>query len=285
MTRVVVVDSDLLGVALARELAYRGARVGMPRVAEHTGFAELRLLAVDAAVVQREAAARDAWRALETESGIELLGRLDALEVGPETTIAATQLATIDTAPGTLLYPVEAARCWPHVRFDGLVVHQRAGRRLHVRRAQQALLRSARRAGVRFGARSAAGADFEIRVSRRATAPRPLELLVGSIPAVAAWPSVVHHAGLPADPDGYVLPGAAVRAEGADALRLRLVGTAAAPAAQLWEYAVRWLPGTIVSGARRCDPAPDGLALAPLRAAELAADLLDSTDRTAERAS
>lgn len=285
MTRLVVVDTDLLGLALARELAGHGATVILPRVTERDGFAELRLLSVDAAVVQREAAARDAWRALEAESGTELLGRLDALDVGPETTIAATQLATLDTDPGLVLYPVEAARCWPHVRFDGLVVHQPAARRLHLGRAHQALVQSARRAGVRFGARSGATADYEVRISRASASLRPSELLVGSIPPAAAWPSVVHHPGLPADPDGYVLSGAAARAEARDTVRLRLVGTAAKPAAQLWEYAVRWLPGTIVSAVRRSDPAPDDLALAPVRAAELAADLLDRAGRPAERAS
>ena len=133
-------------------------------------------------------------------------------------------------------------------------------------------------------------------------------LSVEPIGSVRHWPSVVHHAGLPADPDGHRLPGCS--AEINDGLvDLTLADDAGRPesAASLWEYATRWLPGTIVSTKRvrsqsRSAPRLDttlgrlavtsplgarDLGLAPVVAAELAADLYNAIDldRAVARAS
>jgi hypothetical protein len=282
MSRLAVVDSDLLALALARELARQGASVAVQPGAAPTGHAELRLLSPDPAVVQCEAAARSAWQGLEAETGLALLHRLDALDVAPETTAAATLFALADSHPGSVLYPVEAARCWPQIRFDGLIVHQRAACRVDLRAAHEALARSAQSLGVRWG--GDAGADFEIRAMRVAPAPAPDGLLVASIAPLRSWPSVRHHPGLPSDADGYVLPGARATALGAS-LELSLLDPGADSASQLWEYAVRWLPGTIVSAARPAVVAGDELAVVPARAAELAAALLGQPVCETERAS
>jgi hypothetical protein len=293
VSRLVVVDSDLLALALARELASHGLAVTVrltPDDPSTTGeHADLRMLAAEPTTVLREAGARDAWRALETETGVAILGRLDALDVGPETTVADVLLATGHAHPARVLYPVEAARCWPQVRFDGLVAHQPAARRVRLGDAQRALVRSARRRGVRFDA--AGRADVEVRSERAArisSADRHTELLVGSIAPPGAWPSVVHHRGLPPHPDGHRLAGARATARG-DAVRLALLDAVAAdadPATQLWEYAVRWLPGTIVSRPRRhvSPPAPEP-GLIPVQAAELAAAVAAGVDHETERAS
>lgn len=129
-----------------------------------------------------------------------------------------------------------------------------------------------------------------------------------SIGRPADWPSVVHHARLPPDADGYDLPSCRAELHRARlALRLDEPLDYAGAATQLWEYAVRWLPGTIVSAASvrtesdaipSHDTSQGGLgvvaplgtrdrALAPVVAADLARSLLETiaTDFQTERAS
>jgi plasmid stability protein len=128
---------------------------------------------------------------------------------------------------------------------------------------------------------------------------------VNSIGPPDSWPSVTHLSGLK-DADGLVLPGCRAELHG-DRIELTIDQVSGDAATQLWEYAVRWLPGTIVSAARvraaahgtpsldAAQPrlavtaplAPRDRALAPIVATDLAGRLLAALalDYPTERAS
>ena len=329
-SRVAVVGDDVLTLAVARHLAGSLAGVvvhpppGTTEVAHR--FTHLRLLDQDAQRVARERHALDLWRALEHETGVRVTAPSHAVDVGPESTVAAVLHAGHPDLPARALSPVEATREWPSIRFAGAVALQPAAVRIDVARAREALLRAAAGRGVLIGApasrvRRVASGDVEVATdaarhrydativvadpaARTALAGRPgavrqgTVLTVDTIGPIRHWPSVRHHRGLPADFDGYLLGGAQADFAG-ERVRLALTGGPVAPdeaAARLWEYAARWLPGTIVGTARvrtedqapaRLDTSLGRLAvtsplgsgqreLAPLVAAELARQLLQS---------
>jgi hypothetical protein len=330
MSRVAVIGNDVLAVALARQLATGPAAVVLheqvhPTEPTDAVSASLRLLSEDRWRVARDHAALRSWEALEDETGIEVLSPLHAIDVGPPTTIAALLQATSIIAPARVLYPAEAARQWREIRFDGLVAYQPAACRVSLGGARQALLRSA----VAWGVQVDRGRAVRVRSGRRGdvqvladgrwrsydaavvvadatarselaglpTAPETGTVLtVEPIGSTRHWPSVVHHPGLP-DADGQ--HPAQCSAEVNDGLiDLSLAEDDGRPeaAAQLWEYATRWLPGTIVSTKRvrsqsRAVPRLDTTlgrltvtpplgardsGLAPVVAADLARDLLDT---------
>lgn len=286
MSSVAVVGDGVLAYAVARQLTCSAARVVLHRTqsdadSAECGAAYLRLLSPDATRLAQEATALNAWVGLVRETGLQVMSRTDALDVGPATTIATALHETAAVRPARALYPVEATRRWPQIRFDGLVAHQPAARRVHLQIARDALERSARRCGVGIGSGTAirvrttalggvevlaggrwhnydaalviAGSDDSRRlVGLPASANAAHVLHVETIGPPAGSPSVVHYAGLPPDADGYELPGC--RAElHRGRLELRFDQPPADDAdatTQLWEYAVRWLPGTIVSTAR-----------------------------------
>ena len=340
MSRIAVVGTDVLAVALARQLATSPATVVLHEHSPEPACDELtslRLLHEDPQRVARDNAALRSWEALEEETGIEVLSPLHAIDVGPPTTIAALLHATSLFAPTRVLYPAEAARQWREIRFDGLVAYQPAACRISLEPARQALLRSA----VAWGVHVARGPAARVRTGRCGdvqvmadgrwhsydagvvvadstarselvglpTAPETGTVLsVEPIGSIRHWPSVVHHPGLPADPEGH--RAAQCAAEVNDGLiDLTLADDTGEPesASRLWEYATRWLPGTIVGTKRvrsqsrsvpRLDTSLGRLTvtpplaardrgLAPVVAAELARDLFDAVhlDYVAERAS
>jgi sarcosine oxidase len=333
MSRIAVVGNDVLAVALARQLAAGPAQVVLheqAHAAEPAGedVASLRLLHAQAWRVARDNAALQSWEALEEETGIDVLHPLHAIDVGPAETIAGLLHATSRIAPARTLYPTEAERQWRGIRFGGLVAYQPAASHVSLAPARKALMRSA----ARWGAQLHPGRVARVRTGRRGdvqllidghwrtydaavvvadstgrselaglptTPDRGTVLSVEPIGPVEQWPSVVHRPGLPPDPDGHRLPecGAEVNAGLID-LTLGDDSDHPAAAAQLWEYATRWLPGTIVGTTRvRCQSrsvprldttlgrltvtpplgAPDR-GLAPVVAAELACDLYSAID-------
>jgi hypothetical protein len=335
MSTIAVVGDDVLAIALARQLAVGPAAVVLHEPAHSTQpdgaeLATLRLLHQDRGRVARDHAALHAWEALEEETGIDVLSPVHAIDVGPPTTIAALLHATSVIAPARVLYPDEAARQWREIRFAGLVAYQPAACRISLAPARQALLRSAASWGVQIdparAARVRTGRAGDVQVlaggawrsydaavvvadpsARSELAGLPTGgqtstvLSVEPVGPIRDWPSVVHHAGLPADPDGHQV--AHCGAEVNDgSLDLTLAGEidGADAAAALWEYATRWLPGTIVGTKRvhsrtrsvpRLDTSRDRLAvtspldarecgLAPLLAAELAVDVFNTIDLT-----
>jgi plasmid stability protein len=337
MTTIAVVGDDLLAVAVARALAGARRTVTVHPVDSTSGGADdvayIRLLSADPALLAQDAAALTAWAALERETGHCLTTRTDAVDVGLASTIATTLHETGAVRPARALHPVEASRLWPQIRFDGLVAHQPHARRVHLDPARRALVRSARARGVSFDVAATrvrttplgdvdvlvdgrwrrydaavviADAAGRTRVVGQPTAADAARVLsVTGIGPPAAWPSVAHLSGLP-DADGLVLPDC--RAElHADRIELTVDQVSGDAAAQLWEYAVRWLPGTIVSAARvraaahgtpsldeaqgrlavTAPLAPRDHAFAPIVATDLAGRLLASLalDYSTERAS
>lgn len=285
MTRVAVVGDDILAVALARQLAVGPASVVLHQPAHAArpagaGHATLRLLHPDRRRVARENAALRCWEALEAETGIEALAPLHAVDVGTPDTIAAVLRAALPFAPAGVLYPGEAARQWPQIRFAGLVAYQPAACRIALAPARQALLSSAVSWGVRVdggrAARVRSGPAGDVQVllgrtwrsydaaivvadaaARSELAALPNEPEAGTVLSVeplgsaADWPSLVHHAGLPGGRDPSAPAGC--RAEGRDGMvDLTLLDAGSEPdaAARLWEYAAHWLPGTI-AGTKR----------------------------------
>jgi sarcosine oxidase len=342
MSTVAVVGDDVLACALARQLAVGPAGVVLHKPARSTEpadeeLASLRLLHDDRRRMARDNAALRSWEALEQETGIDVLSPLHAIDVGPSTTIAHLLHATSLIAPARVLYPAEAARQWPEIRFDGLVAYQPAACRISIASARKALLQSALTWGVHVARGAAervrAGHGGEVQVladgvwhshdaavlvadatarSELAGLPTTPELgtvlSVESIGAIRDWPSVVHHAGLPPDPDGHRLERSSAEVNDGF-LDLTLADDVGDPdvAGKLWEYATRWLPGTLVSTKRvrtRCRSVPrvgtsfgriavtsplgaHDLGVAPVVAAELACDLFNAIDfdRAVARAS
>jgi sarcosine oxidase len=333
MSTVAVVGDDVLAIALARQLAVGPCRVVLHRPAHSAGpagqeAATLRMLHAERGRIARDNDALRAWEALEEETGIEVLSPCHAIDVGPPTTIAALLHASSRIAPARVLYPEEAGRQWPEIRFGGLVAYQPAACRIALGAARQALLRSAASWGVQVERGTAArlrtgrAGDVEVLVdgtwrsydaavlvadstARTELAGLPTAtqnstvLSVEPIGAVDAWPSVVHHEGLPPDADGHRISrcGAEVN-DGLLDLTLADAPDRPDAAGILWEYATRWLPGTIISTTRvrtecravpRLDTTRGRLAvtdplgvgeggLAPLVAAELACDLFAAID-------
>jgi hypothetical protein len=332
MSRVAVIGNDVLAIALARQLAAGPISVVLHEQAHSTesgdDVASLRLLHHDRARIARDNAALQSWEALEEETGIELLSPLHAIDVGPPATIAALLHATSRIAPARTLYPAEAARQWREIRFDGLVAYQPAASRISLAPARQALLRSAAGWGVQLhpgrAARVRTGRRGDVQVlvdghwrvydaavviadstARSELVGLPTLAQSGTVLSVEPigsawdWPSVVHRPGLPPDPDGHRLPECSAEINNGQ-LDLTLGEDIGQPAAavQLWEYATRWLPGTIANSTRvrsvslaapRLDTSLGRVAvssplgarergLAPVVAAELAADLYRSVD-------
>lgn len=285
MTRVAVVGDDILALALARQLAVGPATVVLHRPAHGEGplgsdFASLRLLHPDARRVARESAALRSWEALEEETGIEALSPLHAIDVGPPNTVAAVMRAVAPFAPAGVLYPREAARQWPEIRFDGVVAYQPAACRISITAARQTLLDSAGSWGVEVqggraaGVRSGPAGDVQVLVGGRwrsydaaivvadaaarselAALPNEPEtgtvLSVEPIGSLTEWPSLVHHRGLLGDADGVSPTGCRAELNGGmvDLTLLDPHGESDC-ARRLWEYATHWLPGTIVGTKR-----------------------------------
>jgi hypothetical protein len=342
VSTIAVVGDDVLALALARQLAVGPATVVLHEPARPTSsdgdeLASLRLLHPDRARIAREDAALRSWEALEEETGIDVLSPLHAIDVGPPATIAALLQAALLIAPARALYPAEAARQWRAIRFDGLVAYQPAACRISLAPAGQALLRSAVDWGVHVArgraarVRTGRGGDVQVMTDGRwhsydagvvvadttarselvglpTARQRGTVLSVEPIGSIRDWPSVVHHPGLPPDADGHRLARCSAEVNGG-LVDLTLADDVGRPetAARLWEYATRWLPGTIVSTKRvRCQSrsvprldmslgrlavtsplAAGDRGLAPVIAAELACDLFGAVDldRAVARAS
>ncbi|HKC29579.1 MAG TPA: hypothetical protein VKB75_16305, partial [Jatrophihabitans sp.] len=281
MSRIAVVGDDVLAVALARQLATSTAEVAHHPLRSLTSVrgvhSTLRLLSPVAEQLNRERTAMSAWRSLETETGAALLTGVDAVEVGPASTVAATLRATLDGDAAAPMSPMEAARRWPAIRFDGTVAHQPAARRIDLALARTALRRSAVSLGARFATAPVKRAwlttsgevelldaqgwhhyDAAVVVTdsrdRAALGCLPTDLAMSTVLTVspigpaAGWPSVVHHTGLPADPDGFRIAGACAEVQGSRVELALTIASGTDAAGLLWEYAVRWLPGTIVGG-------------------------------------
>jgi hypothetical protein len=179
-----------------------------------------------------------------------------------------------------VLYPREAARQWPEIRFDGLVAYQPAACRISLDAAREALLESAVSWGVEVEGGRAARVrcdplgDVQVLIAGRwrsydaaivvadaaarselTSLPNEPEtgtvLSVEPIGSLTEWPSIVHHHGLPADADGISPTGCRAELNGGMVdLTLLDRDSESDCTGRLWEYATHWLPGTIVGTKR-----------------------------------
>lgn len=239
-SHVVVVGGGVMGSATAHALAARGERVtlleqftpghrrgaswGTSRIFRH-GYDDQTHIALAAEALVH-------WRALERDSGTQLLTLTSAVDHGDPVAVEAKRAALeLAGLPYEVLDPVEAQRRWPGLRIDTVaLVHPDAGR-LHADRAVRTLQQQAGRHGARVLHRTrVAGIEdrpggVRIRTTGSGTAAIDADVVVVTggawtekivrdrlpLPALrttqeqpahfvplepaVAWPSFVHHPG------------------------------------------------------------------------------------------
>jgi sarcosine oxidase len=161
---VLVVGGGAMGSAAAWQLARRGADVllleqyepGHHRGGSHGSARIVRLAYADPFYVELAATAMARWDELEDEAGERLLVGTGAIDHGDRPTVLALA-AAMETVGyrAEWLSPREAARRWPGLAFDGDVLYQARGGRVHADRAVAALQRQAAGHGaeIRHGVR------------------------------------------------------------------------------------------------------------------------------------
>jgi sarcosine oxidase len=161
---VVIIGGGAMGSAAAWQLARRGADVilleqfepGHTRGGSHGSSRIVRLAYTDPFYVELAATAMARWDELENEAGERLLVETGVVDHGDRPTVQALA-AAMDAVghPAEWLSPREAGRRWPGLAFDGDVLHQRRGGRVHADRAVAALQRLAAGHGaeIRHGVR------------------------------------------------------------------------------------------------------------------------------------
>lgn len=163
-TDVVVVGGGAMGSAAAWQLGRRGADVllleqyepGHQRGGSHGSARIVRLAYADPFYVELAARAMARWDELEDQAGERLLVGTGAIDHGDRPTVLALA-AAMETVGhrAEWLSPREAARRWPGLAFDGDVLYQARGGRVHADRAVTALQRLAAGHGaeIRHGVR------------------------------------------------------------------------------------------------------------------------------------
>jgi sarcosine oxidase len=155
--RVVVVGAGVMGAATAWALARRGVqttlveqfRVGHTRGASHGPTRIFRLSYPHPDYTRLSHRALDVWRALEDESGDELLVRTGGLDVGPQAEDCRRSLHEVGL-PYEVLSADEAANRFPAIDFTGLdpILYQPGAGVCLADRTVEALVRAAVARGV-----------------------------------------------------------------------------------------------------------------------------------------
>ena len=158
----VVVGAGAMGSATAWWLARRGRSVvlleqfeqGHDRGSSHGATRIFRLAYPDPTYVRMAQEALPLWRELEDETGRRLLETTGAVDHGDPASMTATA-AALDAAgaPYEILAADDAARRWPHMRFESSVLFHPDGGRCLAGETVAALQEraGARGADVRFG--------------------------------------------------------------------------------------------------------------------------------------
>lgn len=161
---VVIVGGGAMGSASAWQLARRGAEVmlleqfepGHARGGSHGSSRIVRLAYTDPFYIELTATAMAHWDELEDEADERLLVGTGVIDHGDPPTVQALAAAMeIAGYPAEWLSAREAARRWPGLEFDGDVLHQHRGGRVHADNAVAAMQRLAIKHGaeMRHGVR------------------------------------------------------------------------------------------------------------------------------------
>lgn len=130
---VVVIGAGVIGAAAAWELARCGATVVLlerfdplhARGSSHGATRIFRLSHGDVRMVESAVASLPGWRALQEETGIEVLQTTGGIDHGDAAELAAITRALDATAlPYQVIAPQAASGRWPGMRFTGPVVFQ-----------------------------------------------------------------------------------------------------------------------------------------------------------------
>jgi sarcosine oxidase len=175
----VVVGAGAMGSAAAWWLARRGRRValverfdaGHTRGSSHGASRIFRYAYADPVMVRLVIEARPLWDELQDDAGETLLEEIGGLDHGDRATVDALAAAMAAAGvPFEELRPEDAAERWPHLRFEGSVVHQPTAGRCLADATVAALLRRAEdhgadvRCGVGPATVSLGGAGDGVRV-------------------------------------------------------------------------------------------------------------------------
>ncbi len=161
---VVIVGGGAMGSAAAWQLARRGAEVvlleqfepGHARGGSHGSTRIVRVGYADPFYVELAATALARWDELEDEAGERLLVETGVIDHGdPPTVRALAEAMAISGHVAEWLSPHAAARRWPGLAFDGDVLYQPRGGRVHADKAVAAMQRLAVAHGavIRHGVR------------------------------------------------------------------------------------------------------------------------------------
>ncbi|MBS1886538.1 MAG: FAD-dependent oxidoreductase [Actinobacteria bacterium] len=203
----VVIGAGVVGLATARALARAGAAVTLieaadvlPAAGSSRGDARIRVLAAypDDEYLELGLRAAERWRELERESGAALLRATGALSYGEGIGELTAALRRFDV-PHEELGAGELARRFPAVAppGSGPVVHQPDGAVIAADRVLEALLASARRAGVevrereRVVAVEEGGAGAVVETERGRLEADRVAIAAGPwAPALVPWPDL-----------------------------------------------------------------------------------------------
>jgi sarcosine oxidase len=163
MPDVVVVGAGMAGAATTWALARRGRSVLLldrfardhDRGSSHGAERIFRFGYTDPAYVTLAQESLAGWHLLQARAGAPLLEANGVVDHGDDSELAAVEAACAAVGVRTeMLTPQEAAARWPGLRFDGPVLHQPDGGRVHAGRTLHACWDQAVDAGaeVRFEA-------------------------------------------------------------------------------------------------------------------------------------
>jgi len=156
----VVIGAGAMGSAAASALAAIGREVvvleqfdlGHDRGGSHGASRLFRLAADDAEIIRLASRARELWRVLESEAGVDILEITGGVEHGVDTE-GVELFRSLFGAAGVeheVLDPDEAAERWPGMRFLSQVLFQPGAGRLHADNAVRALQTVALDLGAEF---------------------------------------------------------------------------------------------------------------------------------------
>jgi sarcosine oxidase len=158
-TGVVIIGAGAMGCSAAHALASRGRDVVVldqfgpenDRGSSHGSVRIFRLTHADPLYVDLTLKALDRWRTLEDETGTELLTTTGGIDHGNTQALGAVEeVLRAARVTHSRLSPQEASERWPGFVFEGPVLYQPDGGRIHAHRTLGVLRARAAQLGAEF---------------------------------------------------------------------------------------------------------------------------------------